>query len=74
VIQIERSGTQLRVPYRFDKARASSDGMQGFSGRDVFYLIMTDRFADGDLHNDGLDAHSDASSPAALAERSKPRG
>jgi glycosidase len=48
--------------------------MQGFSGRDVIYLIMTDRFADGDLHNDGLDAHSDASSPAALAERSKPRG
>ncbi len=31
-IQIERSGTKLRVPYRFDKARASSDGMQGFSG------------------------------------------
>jgi neopullulanase len=73
-IQIERSGTKLRVPYRFDKARASSDGMQGFSGRDVIYLIMTDRFADGDLHNDGLDAHSDASSPAALAERSRPRG
>jgi neopullulanase len=73
-IQIERSGTKLRVPYRFDTARASSDGMQGFSGRDVIYLIMTDRFADGDLHNDGLDAHSVASSPAALAERSKPRG
>ncbi len=35
---------------------------------------MTDRFADGDLHSDGLDAQSDASSPAALAERSKPRG
>ena len=48
--------------------------MQGFSGRDVIYLIMTDRFADGDPHNDGLDAHTAASSPAAVDERSKPRG
>ena len=40
-IQIERSGANLRVPYRFDPARASGDGMQGFSGRDVIYLIMT---------------------------------
>lgn len=73
-IQIVRSGQKLRVPYRFEAARASNDGMQGFSGRDVIYLILTDRFADGDLHNDGLDAHSDAGSPAALAERSRPRG
>jgi glycosidase len=73
-ILIERSGTKLRVPYRFDTARASSDGMKGFSGRDVIYLIMTDRFADGDLLNDGLDAKSNAISPAALAERTEPRG
>ena len=48
--------------------------MAGFSARDVLYLIMTDRFADGDLRNDGPEADSAAGSPAAAAERAKPRG
>jgi glycosidase len=38
------------------------------------YLIMTDRFADGDLRNDGIEARSDESSTDAAAERAKPRG
>src|ERR1035437_8016660 len=41
----------------------SHDGFAGFSSKDVMYLIMTDRFADGDTSNDD--------SPA---ERAKPRG
>src|SRR6185437_12134542 len=40
----------------------------------VMYLIMTDRFADGDLKNDGPHAEDAAASPAAAAERAKPRG
>src|SRR6185437_10616405 len=38
------------------------DGFAGFSSKDVMYLIMTDRFADGDLAND------------AGVDRTKPRG
>jgi glycosidase len=73
-IQIDRAGAKLRVPYKFEARRASNNGMQGFSGRDAIYLIMTDRFADGDPHNDSSDAHSEAPSPAAVADRAKPRG
>ncbi|RRA50186.1 alpha-amylase [Acidipila sp. EB88] len=39
--------------FAFDKRRAANDGMAGFSSKDVMYLIMTDRFADGDPDNDG---------------------
>ncbi|MDR2085862.1 MAG: glycoside hydrolase family 13 protein [Dysgonamonadaceae bacterium] len=34
------------------KARASSKGAQGFNPSDVLYLIMPDRFANGDTSND----------------------
>ncbi len=67
-------GQSVESRYTFAAPRPSTDGFQGFSSRDVMYLIMTDRFADGDLENDGPDAQSDAGSPAALAERAKPRG
>jgi glycosidase len=60
------SGTgQAEAPYTFAPRRSPSDGFAGFSSKDVMYLIMTDRFADGDPGNDGPD-HA-----AALA---KPRG
>jgi glycosidase len=48
--------------YRFDERRKSQDGFEGFSSKDVMYLIMTDRFADGDSSNNGPDY-----------DRSKPR-
>ncbi len=62
------------VPFELAKRLSPTAGFQGFSSRDVMYLVMTDRFADGDTHNDGPDARSAASSAAALAERAKPRG
>ena len=43
-------------------------GFQGFSSRDVMYLIMTDRFADGDTSNDAPPNDPDP------VDRSKPRG
>ncbi len=51
------------LPFRFDPRHKPTDGFAGFSGKDVLYLIMTDRFADGDPTNDD---------PAT--ERAKPRG
>jgi glycosidase len=62
------------VPFRFRARRPSTDGFAGFSSRDVMYLIMTDRFADGDLWNDGPAANSSAVSQAAIRERGGARG
>ncbi|GGG66225.1 alpha-amylase family glycosyl hydrolase [Edaphobacter dinghuensis] len=49
-------------PFTFAVRRKTRDGFAGFSSKDVMYLIMTDRFADGDLTND------------AGVDRTKPRG
>ena len=70
----ETAAGHASAAFRFLARRAPSEGFSGFTSRDVMYLIMTDRFADGDLANDGPDAHSPATGPAAEAERSKPRG
>jgi glycosidase len=51
--------------YTFAPRRAANDGFAGFSSADVMYLIMPDRFADGDISNDG---------PDHAAELAKPRG
>ena len=60
--------------YTFAARRPESEGFAGFSSKDVLYLIMTDRFADGDSSNDGPLGHDNATSQSAAAERSKPRG
>jgi glycosidase len=77
-IQIEITATnaagETSVPFRFAARRPASEGFAGFSSRDVVYLIMTDRFADGDLSNDGPEAKSAATSATAIAERSRPHG
>jgi len=73
-LRAEAGGQKAEAPYRFEKRRAEGDGFAGFSSRDVMYLIMTDRFADGNLQNDGPDAKSAENSAAAAAERAKPRG
>jgi neopullulanase len=62
------------VPFRFATRRPPSEGFAGFSSKDVMYLIMTDRFADGDLSNDGPVAKSPAMSQAAIEERSRAHG
>ena len=67
-------GEKAEARYRFERRRPESDGFAGFSSRDVMYLIMTDRFADGNLQNDGVDAKAAQTSAEAEAERAKPRG
>lgn len=44
------------LPFHFGRRRSAADGFSGFSSKDVMYLIMTDRFADGDPSNDGPSA------------------
>jgi len=62
-ISADRNGAHIAVPFTFAKRHDPHDCFAGFSSKDVMYLIMTDRFADGDTSNDD--------SPA---ERAKPRG
>ena len=64
-LRIRRGKDALSVPYRFAEPRRAGQGMAGFSPRDVLYLILTDRFADGNLANDGLHAQSIATSSEA---------
>ncbi len=74
ILRAQLDAEKAEMPYTFAARRRAGDGFAGFSSRDVMYLIMTDRFADGDTTNDGPDAHSAANSAEAVAERAKPRG
>ena len=51
---VRTSGGQTRVPYQLDKRHDLSQGFQGFTSADVMYLIMPDRFSQGDSSNDRL--------------------
>lgn len=73
-IRVSREGEQAEAKYSFGARKPAGAGFAGFSSADVMYLIMTDRFADGDLKNDGPHAEDSATSEAAAAERTKPRG
>jgi neopullulanase len=54
----DRHGAIAQTEYRFEQRNAGSTGASpstgfaGFSSKDTMYLIMTDRFADGDPSND----------------------
>ncbi len=76
-VQSAQGGPSIDVPYTFAARRADSgqhNGFAGYDSRDVLYLIMQDRFADGDRSNDGEHATSAATSAEAAAERAKIRG
>lgn len=62
------------VRYTFAPRANTGEGFGGFSSQDAMYLIMTDRFADSDSSNDGVNATASESSAEAAAERAKPRG
>jgi glycosidase len=64
-IKARNKNGSTEVAYTFAPRRAANDGFAGFSSADVMYLIMTDRFADGDASNDG---------PDHAAQLGKPRG
>ncbi len=52
-----------KIAYTFAPRRSPGDAFAGFSSADVMYLIMTDRFADGDPANDGPDHASELANP-----------
>jgi glycosidase len=74
VVKASTHGHVAETHYTFAERRKANDGFAGFSSSDVMYLVLTDRFADDNLSNDGALATSAASSPEAADERAKPRG
>lgn len=67
--RFEHAGGQLRHEYELrERTRAPGSYAQGFSSEDVIYLMMPDRFANGDVTNDtiaGLLEGADRSNPNA---------
>lgn len=58
-----------RVPFRIEAPLDARTNFRGIDNDDVIYLIMTDRFADGDAAN-----NTPAGSPPAALDRKNPRG
>jgi glycosidase len=56
------------IPFNIEAPLASHRHFQGVTTDDVIYLIMTDRFADGDQSN-----NAPADAPAAANDRKNPR-
>jgi glycosidase len=57
-----------RVPFRINPPLDPEKNFQGVTNDDVIYLIMPDRFSDGDTSND-----APAGSPAEANDRANPR-
>jgi len=74
LLKTETPQGAAQIPFTFEARHTATKGFAGFSSRDVMYLIMTDRFADGDRNNDGSETKDSADSTAAKAERANPRG
>ena len=51
-IILKQGKKQTVVPYELKQRRASASEVEGFNSSDVLYLIMPDRFANGDASND----------------------
>ena len=54
-----KSGNPLSYKYSLFERKKESSLRKGFSSKDVVYLIMPDRFSNGDTSNDSLDAYKD---------------
>lgn len=51
-ISLKQKGKTTTIPYELKKRKENSRMREGFSSKDVLYLIMPDRFANGDPSND----------------------
>ena len=68
-IILKQGKKQTVVPYELKQRRPSASKVEGFNSSDVLYLIMPDRFANGDASNDivpgMLEAKVDRNDPFA---------
>ncbi|HEX8475464.1 MAG TPA: alpha-amylase family glycosyl hydrolase [Pyrinomonadaceae bacterium] len=68
-LTLETRAGRARVPFRLHAPLDRAKNFQGITNDDVIYLIMPDRFSNGDRTND-----TPADSPAAANDRRNPRG
>ena len=66
--EFSQGGKKIIYPYLIQERRAGSAQRKGFGSEDMIYLIMPDRFANGDPAND---SHKDA---VEIANRELPYG
>ena len=65
---VETANGRATIPFKIEPPLAPRTHFQGINSDDVIYLIMTDRFANGELSND-----APADAPAAANDRKNPR-
>jgi len=68
-LRLETSSGRTTIPFHVDAPLDPRTHFQGITNDDVIYLIMPDRFANGDASND-----APADSPAAANDRKNARG
>lgn len=51
-IHLKQDKKKTVIPYELKRRGANSSQTEGFDSKDVLYLIMPDRFANGDISND----------------------
>jgi glycosidase len=56
---LSRSNNKTSYTFPILKRKADKKQFQGFSSKDVIYLIMPDRFSNGDITNDSIPCYSD---------------
>jgi glycosidase len=66
-LTVSTQAGSAKVPFRIDAPLSNPDHFRGFSNDDIIYLLMPDRFANGDPAND------DPPVSHGLLDRSKPR-
>jgi glycosidase len=67
-LQLETAAGKTMIPFRLNAPLDAATNFQGITNDDVLYLIMPDRFSNGDTSND-----APAGSPAAANDRKNPR-
>lgn len=55
----KKNGAEVHYPYELKERRKSSAKRQGFTAADVIYLLMPDRFANGNPANDSIPGMGD---------------
>ena len=62
-VKVHTPAGEISAPFTFEPRHPAGQSFAGFSSKDVMYLIMTDRFADGDSNNDGPDHATQLANP-----------
>lgn len=59
VLTIRKDSESVQTTYQIKQREDESNRHQGFSNGDVIYLLMPDRFANGDVNNDFVEGYVD---------------